>query len=78
MKNQNDKILKYPKLKKYFDILVIIGVLLLLIKFALFIYVKISGSEVGFINNNILYSIIPLLILFIGVIGSEILNRKTK
>ncbi|PTK89228.1 hypothetical protein [Staphylococcus gallinarum] len=78
MKNQNDKILKYPKLKKSFDILVIIGVLLLLIKFALFIYVKISGSEVGFINNNILYSIIPLLILFIGVIGSEILNRKTK
>ena len=46
-KYSSDKGLKYPKSKKCFDILVIIGLFLLLIKFGLFIYVKLSSNEIG-------------------------------
>ncbi|MFQ3801665.1 hypothetical protein BU097_02245 [Staphylococcus xylosus] len=77
-KYASNKALKYPKTKKCFDILVVIGLLLLLIKFGLFIYVKTSGNDIGFLNNDILYSILPLLIMIIGVAGSEVLNRKPK
>ncbi|MGW7975336.1 hypothetical protein BU116_12735 [Staphylococcus xylosus] len=77
-KYSSNKGLKYPKIKKCFDALVVIGLLLLLIKFGLFVYVKTSGNDIGFLNNDILYSILPLLIMIIGVAGSEVLNRKSK
>lgn len=77
-KYSSNKGLKYPKTKKCFDILVIIGLFLLLIKFGLFVYAKISSNEIVFLNNDIFYSLLPLLIMIIGVAGSEVLNRKYK
>lgn len=77
-KYPSNKGLKYPKTKKCFHILVIIGLLLLLLKFGFFTYTKMSGNEIGFLNNDILYSFLPLLIMIIGVVGSEVLNRKFK
>ncbi|WP_279525789.1 hypothetical protein [Staphylococcus gallinarum] len=77
-KYSSNKGLKYPKTKKCFDILVVIGLLLLLIKFGLFVYVKISGNEIGFLNSDVIYSLLPLLIMIIGVAGSEVLTRKSK
>ncbi|MED0652509.1 hypothetical protein RI196_09060 [Aeribacillus composti] len=81
MKNkiiQDSKKLKYPKWKSFFDILTFIGLIFIIAKIIVFIITKVTGNEIGFLSGSIIYSFLPLLLMIIGAIGTDILSKKYK
>lgn len=75
---QDSKNLKYPKWKSFFDILIFIGLIFIIVKIGLFIITKITGNEISFLTGSIIYSFGPLCLMIIGAIGTDILNKKYK
>ncbi|MCD8819494.1 helix-turn-helix domain-containing protein [Mammaliicoccus sciuri] len=75
---QDSKKLKYPKWKSFFDILTFIGLIFIIAKIIVFIITKITGNEIAFLSGSIIYSFLPLLLMIIGAIGTDILSKKYK
>ncbi|SDK77941.1 DNA-binding transcriptional regulator, XRE-family HTH domain [Jeotgalicoccus aerolatus] len=75
---QDSKKLKYPKWKSFFDILTFIGLIFIIAKIIIFIITKITGNEITFLSGSIVYSFLPLLLMIIGAIGTDILRKKYK
>ncbi|MDQ7143914.1 helix-turn-helix transcriptional regulator, partial [Mammaliicoccus lentus] len=75
---QDSKKLKYPKWKSFFDILTFIGLIFIIAKIIIFIITKITGNEITFLSGSIVYSFLPLLLMIIGAIGTDILSKKYK
>jgi len=75
---QDSKKLKYPKWKSFFDILTFIGLIFIIAKIIVFIITKVTGNEIGFLSGSIIYSFLPLLLMIIGAIGTDILSKKYK
>ena len=75
---QDSKKLKYPKWKSFFDILTFIGLIFIIAKIIVFIITKITDNEIAFLSGSIIYSFLPLLLMIIGAIGTDILSKKYK
>lgn len=75
---QDSKNLKHHKWKTFFDVLIVIGLILIVAKIAIFIITKISGNEIDFLSGSIIYSFGPLCLMIIGAIGTDILSKKYK
>ncbi|WP_432750174.1 helix-turn-helix transcriptional regulator (plasmid) [Staphylococcus pseudoxylosus] len=59
---QDSKNLKYPKWKSFFDILIFIGLIFIIVKIGLFIITKITENEISFLTGSIIYSFGPLML----------------
>ncbi|WP_144510582.1 helix-turn-helix domain-containing protein [Bacillus sp. FJAT-22090] len=75
---EDGKQLAYPKLKLFFDILLIIGLLLVVAKIFLAIGNKFWDFDITFFRGSILYMAIPFTTSIIGAIGSETFSKKYK
>lgn len=75
---QDSKNLKRHKWKTFFDVLIVIGLILIVAKIAIFIITKISGNEIDFLSGSIIYSLGLLCLMIIGAIGTDILSKKYK
>ncbi|PTJ44099.1 transcriptional regulator, partial [Mammaliicoccus sciuri] len=42
------------------------------------IITKITGNEITFLSGSMVYSFLPLLLMIIGAIGTDILSKKYK
>ncbi|PTJ62023.1 helix-turn-helix domain-containing protein [Mammaliicoccus sciuri] len=73
---QDSRKLKYPKWVVFFDILTLIGLIIIISKLVIFVTVKVTGNEIDFLSDSILYSFGPLLLMIIGAIGSDTLKKK--
>lgn len=76
---KDGKQLAYPKTKAFFDSLVFLGLLLLLLRFVLFIVTKLLGIDIGImIPNGLAMNAIPAVLMIVGAIGSHVLKEKFK
>lgn len=75
---EDGKQLAYPKLKLFFDILLVIGLFLVATKILFAIGNKFLGLDISFFQGSILYMVIPFTTSIIGAIGSETLSKKYK
>lgn len=75
---EDGKQLAYPKLKLFFDILLVIGLFLVIAKISLIIGNKYLNLDITFFQGSILYMAIPFFTSIIGAIGSETLAKKFK
>lgn len=77
---RDSKPLAHPKWKLTFDIILIVGVLLMLIKLILAILIKLFDFELTTFAGmgSILKNIVPLALIIVGSIGSETLKNKIK
>ena len=75
---KDGKQLAYPKLKLFFDILLVIGLFLVAAKIFIAIGNKYLNLDITFFQGSILYMAIPFTTSIIGAIGSETLSKKFK
>ncbi|WP_079473941.1 helix-turn-helix domain-containing protein [Marinococcus halophilus] len=75
---QDSKSLKHPRLKAFFDIVLVVGLLFIILKLLLFVTSYFFNFNIEFLNNSILYSFGPFLMTIIGAIGSETLKKQYK
>ncbi|RIO04316.1 transcriptional regulator, partial [Mammaliicoccus sciuri] len=54
----------------------LIGLIIIISKLVIFVTVKVTGNEIDFLSDSILYSFGPLLLMIIGAIGSDTLKKK--
>ncbi|MFK7695077.1 helix-turn-helix domain-containing protein [Paenibacillus sp. HJGM_3] len=70
--------LAYPKLKFAFDVLFLVGLVLLVIKLVVLILNKTAGLDITLYGGKVLWNFGPLLLMLGGGIGSGILKDKFK
>jgi transcriptional regulator with XRE-family HTH domain len=70
--------LVYPRWKLFFDILLIIGFLIILAKIFIVIGNKLFDLNIVFLQDSLLFQIGPFFMTIIGAIGSESLAKKYK
>jgi len=75
---EDGKQLAYPKLKLFFDILLLVGFLLVAIKIFVVVGNKFFDLDITFFQGSKLFMILPLATSIIGAIGSETLAKKYK
>lgn len=75
---EDGKQLAHPKTKLFFDLLLIVGLLLIIAKILLLIANKFFGLDTSFLQSSILYNLIPFASSIVGAIGSEIFGKKYK
>ena len=75
---EDSKQLAYPKLKLFFDVLLVIGLLLVASKILILIGNKFLNLDITFFQGSILYATVPFITSIIGAIGSETLSKKFK
>ncbi|MBB6679799.1 hypothetical protein H4Q31_21170 [Cohnella lubricantis] len=73
---QDGKKLAYPKLKALFDVLFLIGVVLLLIKLGTLLLNRITPLDITLIGGKLIWNIGPLALMIAAGIGSGILKDK--
>ncbi|MCM3398133.1 helix-turn-helix domain-containing protein [Oceanobacillus profundus] len=73
---EDGKQLAYPKLKLFFDVLLVMGLLLVASKILILIGNKFLNLDITFFQGSILYATIPFITSIIGGIGSETLSKK--
>lgn len=70
--------LAYPRLKFAFDVLLLVGLILLVIKLVVLILNKTAGLDITLYGGKFLWNFGPLLLMLGGGIGSGILKDKFK
>lgn len=70
--------LVYPRWKLFFDILLIIGFLIILAKIFIVMGNKLFDLNIVFLQDSLLFQIGPFFMTIIGAIGSESLAKKYK
>ncbi|WP_337100599.1 transcriptional regulator [Paenibacillus sp. YIM B09110] len=72
------KQLAYPRLKFLFDVLFLIGVVLLIIKLAVVILNKLAGFNLELYGGWFIWNFGPLILMIGAGIGSGVLKEKYK
>jgi len=75
---RDGKQLAYPKLKLFFDVLLLIGLFSIAAKVLFLIGNRFLGLDITFFQGSLLYAIVPFVASIIGAIGSETLAKKYK
>ncbi len=75
---QDGRQLAYPKWKLFFDVLVVIGLLLVSTRILIAIGNRFLNLDITFFKGSILYMVMTFTISIIGAIGSEALAKKYK
>lgn len=76
---QDSKQLAHPKWKAFFDSLFLLGVLLILAKFAMLVLNSLVGMDLWIIEGKmmkILVNVVPIACMVIGGLGSDQLKTK--
>ena len=74
----DSKQLAYPRWKTFFDVVFLIGVLLMAVKIGVLLLNKAAGLEIHLIGGSLAWNVGPLAFLIIGGIGSSALKGKYK
>lgn len=69
----NQKALKYPRWKSFFDILTVLGLVLMLAKLA----IVLSGNALNVFPDSVLYAVLPVSLIIIGAVGSRRVSHTT-
>ncbi|QJD88287.1 helix-turn-helix domain-containing protein [Cohnella herbarum] len=72
------KKLAYPRLKGFFDVLFLAGVILLAVKLGILLLNKITPLDITLIGGKFLWNFGPLILMVGAGIGSGILKEKYK
>ncbi|MDQ0185684.1 transcriptional regulator with XRE-family HTH domain [Cytobacillus kochii] len=75
---EDGKQLAYPKLKLFFDLLLLVGLFLVVFKILIAVGNKFFDLNITFFQGSILYAFLPFTASIIGAIGSETLAKKYK
>ncbi|MCR6795771.1 helix-turn-helix domain-containing protein [Bacillus paranthracis] len=75
---EDGKQLAYPKTKIFFEILLVLGVLIVITEFIIGMGNKFFGLHILFIKGSIVYLIIPVVLFIAGSVGSKTLAEKYK
>lgn len=75
---QESKQLAYPRAKFILDVLFLIGLVLMLCKVVVLILNKVATLGIVLPGGSVLWNVIPLLLMVVGGIGSNILKEKYK
>jgi len=75
---EDGKQLAYPKLKLFFDILLVIGLFLVVAKIFIVIGNKFLNLDITLFQGSTLFMVIPFTTSIIGAIGSETFSKKFK
>lgn len=65
------KALKYPRWKSFFDVLTVLGLVLMLAK----LVIVLSGNALNVFPGSVLYAVLPVSLIIIGVVGSRRLSH---
>lgn len=75
---KDSKKLAYPRLKGIFDVIFLIGVILLVIKLGVLLLNKVTPLELTLVGGRFLWNLGPLVLMVSGGIGSGILKEIYK
>jgi transcriptional regulator with XRE-family HTH domain len=75
---RDSKKLAYPRLKLLFDVLFLVGVVLLVIKLGVLLLNKITPLDMTLLGGNFLWNFGPLVLMVGAGVGSGILKEKYK
>lgn len=75
---RDSKQLAHPKLKSIFDILGLIGLVLLVIKIGVLLLNKLTALDITMFSGSFFWNFGPLILMVGGGIGSGILKEKYK
>lgn len=75
---KDSKRLAYPRLKAAFDVLFLIGIVLLAIKLGVLALNKLASLEVELVGGRFFWNFSSLILMVVGGIGSGILKEKYK
>ncbi|WP_412728628.1 helix-turn-helix domain-containing protein [Cytobacillus kochii] len=75
---EDGKQLAYPKLKLFFDLLLLVGLFLVVFKILIAVGNKFFDLNITFFQGSILYAFLPFTASIIGAIGSETLAKNIK
>ncbi len=70
--------LAYPKLKEFFDIVFLIGAVLLVIKLVVILLNKVAGWDLSLYGGSFLWNFGPLILMVGGGIGAGMVKEKYK
>ncbi|TLS49780.1 helix-turn-helix transcriptional regulator [Paenibacillus antri] len=73
---RDSKKLAYPRLKYTFDVLFLLGVVLLASKLGVLLLNKVAGSSIPLAGGSFLWNFGPLLLMVVGGAGSSIMKDK--
>ena len=73
---KDSKQLAYPRLKFTFDILIVIGLILLFVKLGVLLVNKVANTDISLVGGKLPWNIGPLLLMIGGGIGSNALKEK--
>lgn len=63
--------LKYPRWKILFDVLTVLGIVLMLAK----LVIVLSGNALNVLPDSVLYAVLPVSLAIIGATGSHRLRK---
>ncbi|WP_089967922.1 helix-turn-helix domain-containing protein [Lihuaxuella thermophila] len=75
---KDSKQLAYPRLKMMFDVFVMIGLALLIIKLSVLALNKFTALDITLYGGSFFWNFGPLILMISGSVGSEILKDKYK
>lgn len=75
---RDSKQLAYPRLKEFFDVVFIVGLLIIVMKFGILFCNKVIGMDITILQDNKIFMFLPLALIIIGGVGTEILKTKYK
>ena len=68
----------YPKLKVFFDMLFLLGVILLVVKLGVLAWSKLSGADMTLPGGSLLWNFGPLALMIGAGIGSSAVKDKDR
>lgn len=75
---RDSKQLAYPKWKELFDVVFMIGLLLIVVKFGILFCNKVLEMDITILQDNKIFMFLPLALIIIGGVGVDILKTKYK
>ncbi|MBB3113107.1 putative integral membrane protein [Paenibacillus phyllosphaerae] len=75
---KESKQLAYPKMKSLFDVFVLVGVVLLMIKLVILVLNKVTPLELTLYGGAFLWNFGSLILMVVGGIGSSMLKARYK
>jgi len=75
---QDSKQLAYPRLKFLFDVFILVGIVLLVIKLGILFLNKVIALNITLPGGKFLWNLAPLIFVIVGGIGSNMLKERYK
>lgn len=75
---RDSKQLAYPRLKEFFDVVFIVGLLIIVMKLGILFCNKVLGMDITILQDNKIFMFLPLALIIIGGVGADILKTKYK